>query len=1059
MGTTTDSNAPRLDDRVPEPGQQVTVRGHPWVVKGLQRSTLPPPNTRLEDHNPTHLITLVSLDDDRWEHEIQVIWELEPGRRIHERSSLPTPDPNNLDDPETLEAFLDAVRWGAVTNADKEALQAPFRSGITIEDYQLEPLVRALRMPRANLLIADDVGLGKTIEAGLVAQELILRHRVRTCLVICPAPLQKKWKDEMHDKFGLEFEIIDTEFVKQLRRKRGIRANPWTTFPRMITSLDWVKRDRPMRMLRQTLPPTPEYPRAFDMLIIDEVHNVAPAASGKYAVDSQRTKAVRELAPHFEHRVYLSATPHNGYEESWTALLELLDPQRFARGVKPSDQVRDEVVIRRLKSQFIDDHDPADGPPRFPRRVITPLPVEYTDDERQAHADLQTYAELRQAAGTGRSAGDFVYKLLKKRMFSSPLAFFETLKKHAVTVERGHAENSAPPSDRTVLSAIAAVDDEYGTEEEVTAAEDHALQAAARTSEPLTDEQRTVLNRLMNWADTAANKADAKTDVLIDWLGSIVLTDGEWNDQRVIIFTEYRDTQKYLVDQLTAATLHRDDGRIRIMFGGQDDDEREGIKAAFQADPELDPIRIIIATDTASEGIDLQRHCHRLVHMEIPWNPNRLEQRNGRIDRHGQPSPTADVFHFVGAGYQDAEPGSLEADLEFLARAAAKIETIRSDLGSAGPVIADQVNEAMLGKRARLDEAKIDTRAASRRLTATEMRLRDKVAEWAEQIDGTRATLGLSPQRVERAVQVALRLDNQSALREAEIDRKGKKHRVLQVPGLDHGWARTKEHGMHQPVTKEELPITFDHDVAAGHDDVAVAHLGHPLVQKALTTLRSEIWIEDNPKLSRVSTAIVPDKLLPDVDGAVLAHGRLVVTGATGSRLHEAVIVGGGRVSKGLWDPMLVDDINGLVGGMTPAHVSIDAVRQITDHWSRLEEQVQANLRRRQADVFGGVNRTFDLRAREAAQSVADILNELKASIELLLESEEYEQLRLKLDDDDERAQLRFDEDKLRRRVIEIPDEIEREAAAVRKRFEDPEPRMFPAALTLVIPERLAGQQ
>ena len=169
-------------DRVPEPGQQVTVRGHPWVVKGVERSTLEPPSTRPDDYQRNHLVTLVSLDDDRWEHEIEVFWELEPGRRVHERSNLPVPDPENLDDPEVLGAFLDAVRWGAVTNADKDALQAPFRSGITIEDYQLEPLVRALRMPRANLLIADDVGLGKTIEAGLVIQELILRHRARTCL-------------------------------------------------------------------------------------------------------------------------------------------------------------------------------------------------------------------------------------------------------------------------------------------------------------------------------------------------------------------------------------------------------------------------------------------------------------------------------------------------------------------------------------------------------------------------------------------------------------------------------------------------------------------------------------------------------------------------------------------------------------------------------------------------------------------------------------------------------------------------------------------------------------
>ena len=1047
-------------DHVPQPGQQVTVRGHNWVVTDVRPSTIVPAGIRPGDYDPTHLISLMCLDDDRWEHEIQVLWELEPGRRIFERYQLPTPDPHNLDDPEQLEAFLDAVRWGAVTNADKEALQAPFRSGITIEDYQLEPLVRALRMPRVNLLIADDVGLGKTIEAGLVAQELILRHRVHSTLIICPAPLQLKWKAEMYDKFGLNFEIINSEFVKNLRATRGIRANAFTAYPRMITSLDWIKRERPMRMLRQILPSTPEYPRKFDLLIIDEVHNVAPAAAGRYATDSQRTEAIRELAPHFEHRLYLSATPHNGYLESWTALLELLDPQRFARGVKPEDTVRDQVVIRRLKSQFIPENENDPGPHRFPRRKIHPLKVTYSGAERQAHADLTTYAELRNPKGAKQGPADaFVYKLLKKRLFSSPQAFHQTLLKHIDTAERGGTVDTAPP-ERTVLRTIGAVDDEFETEEEAEEAEQTALQVAARASRPLTDEQRSVLNRLTNWAETAADRADTKTDVLIEWLKSIVLTDGEWDDERVLIFTEYRDTQKYLIDCLTAAGLTSDEGRVRQLHGSQDEDEREAIKAAFQASPDLDPVRIIIATDTASEGIDLQRNCHRLVHLEIPWNPNRLEQRNGRIDRHGQPHPTADVFHFVGAGYEDAEPGTLEADLEFLYRAARKVDQIRADLGSAGPVIADQVSEAMLGQRRTLEESKIDDRVATRHLTATEMRLRDKVAEWAAAIDDTKEAMGLSSERVERAVNIALSLDNQPPLRPEQLERSDNTYSVWRVPGLDRGWARTKEHGLRHPVTQQELPVTFDHDVAADHDDVALAHLRHPLVQKALQTLRAEIWIDDNPKLSRVSAATVPDHLLKDVDGAILAHGRLVITGRTGSRLHEALIVAGGRVSRGLWDALVVDEIEPLTDALNLATVPTEAVHTITEHWPALEERVIGALRRRAADVGNGLLRTFEARANDAADSITRVLAELAAHIEQQLESPEFEQLKLDLESQgsaEERQQLRVDEEKLRARLAEIPAEIERESAAVRERYEDPQVRMFPAALTIVVPERLAG--
>ena len=180
------------------------------------------------------------------------------------------------------------MRWGAVSQADDRALQAPFRSGIEIDDYQLDPVVRALSMPRVNLLIADDVGLGKTIEAGLVVQELILRHRARTVLIVCPSSLQVQWKEEMRDKFGLEFRIVDSEPSADLRRKRGIHVNPWTHFPRLITSIDFLKRERPLRTFRETLPAgdQPTFPRAYDLLIVDEAHNVAPSGRGKYATDS-----------------------------------------------------------------------------------------------------------------------------------------------------------------------------------------------------------------------------------------------------------------------------------------------------------------------------------------------------------------------------------------------------------------------------------------------------------------------------------------------------------------------------------------------------------------------------------------------------------------------------------------------------------------------------------------------------------------------------------------------------------------------------------------------------
>src|SRR3954469_13325092 len=169
----------------PEPGELVSVRSRRWVVGEVIKSALPPSPLEPVPAEPQHLVSLLSVEDDALGEELQVVWEIEPGASVIERVGLP--EPTGFDAPDRLDAFLDAVRWGAASTADVRNIQAPFRSGIDIEDYQLDPVVRAIQMPRVNLLIADDVGLGKTIESGLVALELILRHRARRVLVVCPA--------------------------------------------------------------------------------------------------------------------------------------------------------------------------------------------------------------------------------------------------------------------------------------------------------------------------------------------------------------------------------------------------------------------------------------------------------------------------------------------------------------------------------------------------------------------------------------------------------------------------------------------------------------------------------------------------------------------------------------------------------------------------------------------------------------------------------------------------------------------------------------------------------
>src|SRR5436309_2182957 len=177
----------------PEQGQLVCVRSRQWIVNEVRPSTLPASALKPTFAGPQHLLSLASVEDDGLGEELQVIWEIEPGARVIEKVALP--EPAGFDPPDKLDAFLDAVRWGAASTADVKNIQAPFRSGIDIEDYQLDPVVRAIQMPRVNLLIADDVGLGKTIEAGMTVLELVIRHRARRVLVVCPASLLVQWRD------------------------------------------------------------------------------------------------------------------------------------------------------------------------------------------------------------------------------------------------------------------------------------------------------------------------------------------------------------------------------------------------------------------------------------------------------------------------------------------------------------------------------------------------------------------------------------------------------------------------------------------------------------------------------------------------------------------------------------------------------------------------------------------------------------------------------------------------------------------------------------------------
>ena len=1038
--------------QIPEPGQLVEVRRRQWVVTQVDSSGAFRKLDQIE-----HLVTLESIDEDSSGEELQVIWQLEVGAKILEKAGLPNItgyDPNYK-----LDAFLDAVRWGAASNADRKFLQAPFRSGITIEDYQLDPLVRAIDMARVNLLIADDVGLGKTIEAGLVIQELLIRHRARTVLVVCPASLQVKWQMEMQEKFGLEFRIVDTEYVRMLRRERGLQTNPWTSYPRLITSMDWIKSGEGLRLLKDILPPQITYPRKFDILVVDEAHNVAPAAAAAYSLPSQRTQVIQRLTPHFTHHLFLTATPHNGYQESFTSLLELLDDQRFAKTVMPNEQQLQQVMIRRLKNSIVD----ANGNSVFPKRELKCLEIDYTPEEEEVHQLLREFTEsrMRSVADSRFAYGTkFVHILLKKRLFSSPAAFAKTLAKHQETLMGKRKERKTDHFDNRILHrAIMKAEEEVANETIVDEAVGEVLQLDAELTTPLTAEQDILLNKLLTWAEREKNRVDSKAKAILDWINKYLKTDGKWNNKRVILFTEYRDTHAWLHNILVHNGVKSE--ALMLLHGETPPEEREAIKAAFQTSPEISPVRILLATDAASEGIDLQNYCNYMIHVEIPWNPNVMEQRNGRIDRHGQKESSVFIWHPVGKDFTESavqvrKPGDIVGDFEYLMRAAIKIDTIREDLGSVGPVIARQIEDAMLGNGSILDTRSVEEkRKRARKLVAAEKALQERIVKLHEHLNDSRSDFHLTPEHIVNAVQVALNIAGKPEL--TAVSKPGLADNVaFDVPPLSGSWAQALT-GLNHPHTHEKRPITFDHNAVKGREDIVLAHLNHKLVQMSLRLLREEIWkLDDIKNLHRVAVKSIAGLENP----AVLVWSRLVITGGDHHRLHEELTLSGGELKHDSFRRFTTQkELESLLTESIPNDdISESIFAVLKERFDASENSIMAAVEARSKERLESLNNTIERRKESEKKDIINILDDLKANISKELAEPEMYQMTFNFTEfsEEEKNQLKKDMNALRTRLARIPEEKERECAIIDKHYADPQTRTFPVAVIFLIPQNKA---
>lgn len=515
---------------------------------------------------------------------------------------------------------------------------------VRLEPYQLACVNEVMQRLRQRVLIADDVGLGKTVEAGLILKELEARRRADRVLLVVPSHLKKKWVREMERYFDLRLTVGDREWVESERRRLGEEANVWGQEGlRLITSMAFIRQDEFAQPLEEAF---------WDVVVVDECHK----ASKKGSAPSRTARRVEQVAQQSDALLLLSATPHTGKEESFRSLISYVDPFRVARDQELTRAVVDEVMIRRGKETIFDDA----GNRIFTERKVQTVSVEMTPSEERFYEAVTHYVRTvyNRSELLSEPAVGLAMALMQKRLVSSVGAIRATLRRRLQGLLEGRSSSLSAEARSYLagedLEEADQADAEHELERVAIPGGDDALQAEVEA-----------LQQLVAMAERIA--VDSKPRKVQSYIQSLLEEDPT---EKLLLFTEYRDTLDYFLELCDGQPWYDE---ILVIHGDVDKDERTRIEDEFN----YGRSRLLFATDAASEGIDLQKRCHIMINYELPWNPNRLEQRIGRIHRYGQQREVK-VLNFQLSGTREGEI------FELLEQ---KIENIRERLGATADVL------------------------------------------------------------------------------------------------------------------------------------------------------------------------------------------------------------------------------------------------------------------------------------------------------------------------------------------------------------------------------------
>ena len=559
----------------------------------------------------------------------------------------------------------DGTLFRLVSEAQRIRLAHLFDPVLAVHTSVVEPLPHQItavyeamlsRQP-LRFLLADDPGAGKTIMAGLLIKELMARGDLERCLVVCPGSLAEQWQDELYRRFQLPFDILTNDKLDTART-----GNWFLETPLVIARLDKLSRDEDVQV-KLSAPDC-----GWDLVVCDEAHKLSATFFGGEIKYTKRYRLGQLLASLTRHFLLMTATPHNGKEEDFQLFMALLDGDRFEGRFRDGVHVTDvsDLMRRMVKERLLK----FDGKPLFPQRIAYTVPYKLSESEARLYKAVTDYVREEfnraEALANAKRAGTvgFALTILQRRLASSPEAIYQSLRRRRERLEsrmrelevlqRGGQASLVSTLDGLQVDPEDVEDLDDAPEQEVAEAEAHILDqaTAAGSISELKAELDTLRGLESQALSVRRSGGDTKWRELASLLGEIFtsagLADRVEDDaapygagpipppvssprQKLVLFTEHRDTLSYLQRCITTL-LGRGETSVVVIHGGMGREDRLKAEEAFRHDPE---VQVLLATDAAGEGINLQR-AHLMVNYDLPWNPNRLEQRFGRIHRIGQ---------------------------------------------------------------------------------------------------------------------------------------------------------------------------------------------------------------------------------------------------------------------------------------------------------------------------------------------------------------------------------------------------------------------------------------